>query len=172
MKIRSDRNSTAMAVEQAQEAKAGLQAWPDDVPLDLAPDDQHNVKRIFSGIMAERAPSGWSSTDISRAAHLAVYMHLLGRDLAMLAKSGTLIRDDKGKPKASPLLHPLEKLQGSITQLCRSLGLQYRDGVTDPRDRKSQDLQFSANHGRAMAGTARQVSEAVDLDADVRGLFN
>ncbi|MDB2573691.1 hypothetical protein N9X94_03115 [Planktomarina temperata] len=172
MKTKSDRNSTAVAVEQAQEAKAGLQAWPDDVPLDLAPDDQHNVKRIFSGIMAERAPSGWSSTDISRAAHLAVYMHLLGRDLAMLAKSGTLIRDDKGKPKANPLLHPLEKLQGSITQLCRALGLQYRDGAQDPRDRKSQDLQFSANHGRALAGTAQRVSDAGEVPTEIKGLFN
>ena len=153
-------------------AKAGLQAWPDDVPLDLSKDDQHSVMRIFSGIMAERPPSGWSSTDLSRAAHLSIYMHLLGRDLAMLAKSGTLIRDDKGKPKPSPLLHPLEKLQGSITQLCRALGLQYRDGAQDPRDRKAGDLQFSANHGRSLAGTARQVSEADEIDADVRGLFN
>ena len=172
MKTRSDRNSTAVAVEQAQEARAGLAAWPDDVPLDLSKDDQHNVQRIFFGIMAERPPSGWSSTDISRAAHLAVYMHLLGRDLALLAKSGTLIRDAKGKPRPSPLLHPLEKLQGSITQLCRALGLQYRDGAQDPRDRKSADLQFSATHGRALAGTAWQVSEAVDLDADLRKIFN
>ena len=148
-KKRSDRNSVTIEVAQFQSAAAGLPAWPSTVER---ADDQPEIDAIYNQIVSNRSMDAWTGVDLIRAAQLAQLMHLVSTDTNRLVRTGTMIRNQAGKPVPNPLLHGLEKLNSQVNHLCRSLGLTIQtNGNGDPRDQMAANGQFYRDHGRVLA---------------------
>ena len=147
-------SSTTAQLARSRSVQSGLAEWPNTIaPLD---DDeaQAEVMANFNLIVAQRPADSWTPLDLNRAAGLAQLMRLMNKDLRMLSQTGTLSRDDKGKLKPSPLLHPLEKTAGLIQQHMRGLGLTWQ--ANDNRTTNAHNSQFARNEGAALLNSTGQ----------------
>ncbi len=118
----------------------------------MAAEKDTEIDAIFQQIIATRPASEWNGIETQRAAQLAMLMHMVNNDTALLVRAGSLIKTNKGA-KPNPLLYSLDKQNGQINHLCRSLGLTiHTNGKGDPRDQMGKNAQFERDHGRGMVG--------------------
>ena len=147
-------SSTTAQLARSRSVQSGLAEWPSTVEKLDDDDAQREVQMNFNLIVAQRPADSWSPLDLNRAASLAQLLRLMNRDLRMLSQTGTLSRDDKGKLKPSPLLHPLEKMAGLIQQHMRGLGLTWQ--ANDNRTASAHNGAFARNEGAALLNARGQ----------------
>ena len=148
------RTSTTAQIARSRSVQAGLAEWPNTIaPLDDG-EAQAEIMANFNLIVAQRPADSWTPLDLNRAASLAQLMRLMNRDLRMLSQTGTIARDDKGKLRPSPLLHPLEKMAGLIQQHMRGLGLTWQ--ANDNRTTNAHNSEFARNEGAALLNATGQ----------------
>lgn len=121
-------DSTAQAVKVLQAAACVSLKPPEHIELD------EQDQPFWDNIMAERARSEWSQTDLELAALLARSMRKLIEEQNQLEDEGSVLYSDKGNAYGNPRARMVNDLSSRVLKYRLALGLNSRAKHGEPRD--------------------------------------
>jgi hypothetical protein len=80
-------------------------------------------RKIFDDIIAARAATSWSNTDIGLACNLAQLQDLFNTSIVELIAEGSVYEGHNGRPTENPKHKTTMQLQSTINSLIRVLGI-------------------------------------------------